>query len=127
MNTPFSYQIDAHLARLTAIAKGTVTADDLTEHLHYRESNGVMEYDQLIDLRQAKMTIEVHETDELAHSVQFNSNLGRTAIVVADLLSFGMARVYASLSCPEYTANVFRSLDEATEWLGWSDSHSLAV
>lgn len=68
------------------------------------------------------MDVSSQENQRLAFDAQSRGEkipLGKTAFLVTDLHSFGMARMYGSLASPTYSVNVFRALPDALAWLGW--------
>jgi hypothetical protein len=120
----FSHHVDHDLQRLVTTWVGKILFEDVVEHYQRRDAIGATEYDQLSDLRDARVSISTAQVERLAAGILRKAKtckLGRVAIVVSDDVSFGMSRMFSTMVAPDYTANVFRSYAEAMEWLGWTN------
>ena len=126
----FSHHVDYDLHRLVTTWQGKVLFEDVLAHFQQRDAIGAKGYDQLSDLRGARVSISTEQVERLAAGILRNARtckLGRVAIVVSDDVSFGMSRMFSALVVPDYAVNVFRSYDEAMEWLGWTNSPAAPI
>ena len=123
----FSHHVDHDLHRLVTTWQGMILFEDVVAHYEERDAIGATVYDQLSDLRDARVSINTAQVERLATGILRKAKtyrLGRVAIVVSDDVSFGMSRMFSAMVSPEYTINVFRSHTEAREWLGWTRSRT---
>jgi hypothetical protein len=121
----FSHHVDHNLHRLVTTWQGKILFEDVVAHYEQRDAIGAAEYDQLSDLRNARVSISTAQVERLATGIlnkARTARLGRVAIVASEDVSFGMSRMFSTMVAPEYTINVFRSYAEAREWLGWTRS-----
>src|SRR5882672_8288007 len=119
----FSHHVDHDLQRLVTTWSGTLSSEDVVAHFDQRDAIGATGYDQLSDLRNARVSINTAQVERLAAGILRKAqtcHLGRVAILVGDEVSFWMSRMFSTMVAPDYTVNVFRSHAEALEWLVWA-------
>ena len=118
---PFTYALDAaaHIVRVSA--HGVIRIEDLATHLQSLVDAGLAHIPQLIDARAARHELseaDIRRLVELVDKVPSGTSPRRTALVVASMVDFGMARMYGSLASdtdPGFA--VFQDLAEAEAWL----------
>ena len=123
----FSHHVDHDLQRLVTTWVGRILFEDIVAHYQQRDAICATGYDQLSDLRDARISISTPQVERLASGILRKAKtckLGRVAILVSDDVSFGMSRMFSTMVAPEYKVNVFRSYTEAMEWLGWTNPPS---
>jgi hypothetical protein len=121
------YQIDDERRMVLAQAVGTVTPQDV---LAYQQEvwtrADVAGYDELFDMTTAERMVppsneSVRELAELAASADCTGIASRFAIVAPSDLAFGIGRMYQSYRESDARSTkkvaVFRSMDNALEWL----------
>lgn len=108
------------------IAKGVsaVTAEDFfnfisefPDHEDYEKGFGI-----LVDLRDASeiklSTSDIERIVRLSENIREKRGNGDCAIVVYNDLSYGLARMFQSMSCnADYTIQVFKDLKDAEDFL----------
>jgi hypothetical protein len=120
---PFDVTIDHEKKRVTAVAHGGITADDMGKYIAERVRQGAYSYTQLIDMRNATMDLAADETPfGVAMEKRRESRAGaipRTAIVALQgTASYGFARQLAmQLEFGSAQVEVFAELSEAESWL----------
>ena len=118
---PESYEIDQMRELVVSRAWDTFDDRDLRQHYDRLRADGRFDpaYRQLIDVREVEtfsLTSAVMLGTALAHV--FSSGTPR-AIVVANDLQFGLARIFAAYSEADgQIVQVFREPSAAREWLG---------
>src|SRR3954447_4242816 len=119
---PITYSFDDRDGRLLTHAEGVVTFDDINAHLDVEQRKRDLGRPEIIDAREAVTRLTADQVRRLVRrSVEMlrNTELGPTAIVTTDELTFGMARMYALLSKRVgVNAEVFRDIRSARSWLG---------
>ena len=123
---PISYEIDHNTQRVRAVASGDIRLEDLTAHFSALVQDHCLEYPRLLDARQANLLLTAEETRRLVPFVarlRDDHGQARTAFIAESDVSFGMARMYATLAA-EADAGfmVYRTLEEGAVWLGWAAS-----
>jgi hypothetical protein len=118
---PITYLFDGKDGSLLTRADGTVTFDDINAHLDVEQRQRDLGRPELIDARDAVASLTADQVRRLvqrANEMLRSIDLGPTAIVTTDDLTFGMARMYALLSERlGVNAEVFRDIPSARGWL----------
>jgi hypothetical protein len=118
---PESYEIDQRRELVISRAWKSLSDRELRDHYDRLRADRQFDpaYRQLIDLREVKdftLTTAVMLGTALAHV--FRSGIPR-AIVVANDMQFGLARMFAAYSEADgQVVQVFREPQAANEWLG---------
>ena len=121
---PIKYVIDDNLRLVYATAVGSVTMDELVEHLETLSADPryVPPMKKLVDYRAGHViAMSVEETRRLT---EFKLELGdvfrgeKCAFLVSDDLDFGLSRVSGAYADPVLESNVFREAPSALAWLG---------
>ena len=116
----FSHTVDIEPSEVTTIAEGTVTLDEVRAHLHREKSDSALPYRELIDARNAVVSLsrsEVREIVELLRSLARCRRLGRTAVVVSTDVAYGIMRMLQILVEDVCVVQPFRDLTTAALWL----------
>ena len=121
---PITYTIDKQRRSIHRVISGTVTSDEilasLTEILKHPDYQPGMK--SLTDLRAIQHYASPQDVRQIANFILGRGDEvrgGKAAIVVAQDVSFGMARMLELLTeSSPLSIGVFRDLKEAYEWLG---------
>jgi hypothetical protein len=102
-------------------ADGVVTFHDVNAHLDVEQRNRDLDRPELIDARGATTdltTADVRRLVQRAATMLRTVELGPTAIVTANDVVYGMARMYSILAeGVGVNVEVFREIHAATAWL----------
>jgi hypothetical protein len=118
---PFTYVLDPATRVVRTTARGLIRLEDLASHLQSLVEAGLAHAPQLIDAREAQHELsgaDMHRLVELVGKVPGEASKRRTALVVASMVDYGMARMYSALAAdsdPGFA--VFQDLAEAEAWL----------
>jgi hypothetical protein len=119
---PISYELDRTTRRVRTTVIGSVTPDDILNHLQAACREEVLPYAELIDARGAAPPIlspaDIWHAVNRVRATEFNRQaLGPRAVVVNDLAMFGMTRMFVTLVSDFFPISVFRDPTEAEIWL----------
>jgi hypothetical protein len=100
---------------------GTVTLTDLSSHLSSASKLQAHQYPGLVDARGVH-TLQFNRKELARFAQQLKSALGESspaprAVVVDDLVHFGMARLFAALVAGWIRVGVFDDVAAAEDWL----------
>lgn len=115
-----SHTVDARRNEVTTTAEGTVTVEEVRNHLSREKSDFALPYRELIDARQAVVRFsssELQEIVELLRSLARRHRLGRTAVVVSTDVAYGIMRMFQILVEDVCEVQPFRDVTTATRWL----------
>jgi hypothetical protein len=105
---------------MVAIASGPIGWEEVRSHLLDERFEGGLTYAELIDAREAEPTWSPAQTREIVALLTAfgrKSELGPTAVVVSDSLSFGTLRILESLLDGICIVKPFLDYDAAAQWL----------
>ncbi len=119
---PFTYEIDRSRDLTLFTATGNVTHDVLIDTIDSYVEAGPTNYELHNLLNVTGITVTFEQIRQLIERVSSRSTRTnfQTAIVASSDSSFKMARIFQGMTEVEKTpqkAKVFRSLDDAYEWL----------
>jgi hypothetical protein len=119
---PSAYKIDKEQRLVTSTAWGVVTRDDVLSHQEKitADSDFTPTYSQLLDFtRTTKLEFTTADVQAFAARRIF-APTARRAIVVPDMESFGLARMFEILrdAKGDEQIRVFTKMEEARAWLG---------
>jgi hypothetical protein len=127
---PIEYRIDSERRIVIAKGYGTFTHEDVLRYQQEVWSRPELAgYDELVDMSHVELitlssTERLREVARLSARMDTHALASRFAIVAPTDLAFGLGRMYeAYRSLDEHSTRqvgVFRSLDEACEFLGLS-------
>jgi hypothetical protein len=102
------------------MAEGTISAEDVRQHLFREQRDSALRYSELIDARHAVIDFspaEVREMVELLRSLSLGDRLGPTAVVVSSAVGYGVMRMLEILVEDVCVVRPFRDLAQAEVWL----------
>jgi hypothetical protein len=125
---PITYEVDHNTQRVQCVATGDIRLEDMAAHVTALADAHCLGYPQLFDARGAALTLTAEETRRIVPLIgrlRDEHGQARTAFIADSDVSFGMARMYATLAADSDTGfMVYRTLDEGTAWLGWQRAAS---
>ena len=115
---PITYQIDPAEEIVFTTSEGDVTLDDIAEHCRKLKADKAFNpsFSELLDYRATSPALSLDEMRHVASSLDPYSGDARRAIVASSDLNYGVARMFEAVHAG-ITVAVFRSMDEALEWL----------
>jgi hypothetical protein len=117
---PISYTIDHEKKRIYTRATGVVTFDELLAHMRAESGQPAASYSEIFDCTDATTNINSADVRVLVDHRKRIAEVqepGPVAIVATNDLFFGMFRVFDMLTDEVRPIRVFRSVDQAGEWL----------
>lgn len=118
---PASYKIDVDARVIRSHTDGVVTDEDLRGHQQRLRNDPGFDpsFDQIWDFREVeRIEISTEAVRQLARSRSYAEGARRALVAPRDA-AYGLARMFQALhdTAPE-DVGVFRTLEEALEWLG---------
>ena len=120
---PVGYEIDKYRGLIRTRCVGDVTLEEVLDHFRALEKDPECPHDLdvLLDLTGCLTkpdTSTLREITQEMARVSGRVRFGACAVVVSSDVMFGASRMYTSLAGDYFRdAQVFRSMDEAQEWL----------
>ena len=101
---------------------GSVTVDDILNHLQATGREELLPFAELIDARGAAQPFlsptDIWDAAGRVRTIEFDRRaLGPRAVVVDDLGMFGLTRMFVTLVSDFFPISVFRDPQEAEGWL----------
>jgi hypothetical protein len=125
---PITFEVDHAAQRVLATATGDIRIEDMVAYVSKLAALNVYAYATRFDARGAVVLLTAEETRRIVPLIarlRQEHGHARTAFVADSDVSFGMARMYATLSADTDTGfMVYRSMDEGDAWLGWQRTQS---
>lgn len=122
---PVTVTMDDARRRVVVRCTGVVTYADIERHVQIEKPHAEVTHTGLVDLRGCGTSMSVDEVRSLAYRIHTRWShriRGPAAIVADDDVTYGMARLFATLS--EVTGDgagppieVFRDIHDAEQWL----------
>jgi hypothetical protein len=123
-----TYEVDHRMERVMITAIGDVRIEDMAALMMELADKRLMAYAQRFDARAASIIMTAEETRRIVPMIarlRDEHGHARTAFIAEGDVSFGMARMYATLSADTDTGfMVYRTIEEGDLWLGWQRSHT---
>ncbi len=120
---PIAFEIDHGAQRVLVTATDEIRIEDMVALVTRLAELRALGYAQRFDARGALVMLTAEETRRLVPLVarlREEHGQSRTAFIADSDVSFGMARMYATLSADTDTGfMVYRTIEEGEEWLGW--------
>ena len=120
---PISLTVDHERRRVTGVASGRVTLDEMRHYVEERVRQGAYSYPQLLDLRDAEITIPEYES-MFARAMDARRELKageipRSAFIARQgTATFGLLRQLATqVSFVHAAVEVFGTREEGEAWL----------
>lgn len=120
---PIRYTVDRNQQRVVVTAVGDIRLEDMVAIMSELGGQRCLSYAIRFDARAASLLLSAEETRRLVPLIarlRDEHGHGRIAFVTESDVSFGMARMYATLAAesdPDFM--VYRTLSEGDAWLGW--------
>jgi hypothetical protein len=117
---PISYTIDHNKKRIFTRAAGIVTFEELLAHMRAEPGQSAASYPEIFDCTDATTDINSADVRVLVDHRKKIAEVqepGAVAIVATNDLFFGMFRVFDMLTDDVRPIRVFRSPEQAGEWL----------
>lgn len=125
---PIQYVVDHAAQRVTVTAEGDLRLEDMVAVLNALATEHGFAYPQCFDARRATILLsadEVRRIVTLTARLRAEHGQARTAFIAESDVSFGMARMYATLAAETDSGfMVYRSLGDGEAWLGWQRTES---
>lgn len=121
----FNSTVDRERKRLRTEIVGRIELPQVEGYIARKVSEGTMSYAELLDARLATTAVSAHDIHRLVDLIRRISGgeaLGQVAIVVADNVTYGMARMMAPFIEGTVSLQPFHDVEKAEVWLGWSDA-----
>lgn len=120
---PIAFEIDSAAHRVVATATGDIRIEDMVALMNQLAESRVLSYPLRLDARGAVVALTAEETRRLVPLIgrlRDEHGQARTAFIADSDVSFGMARMYATLSADTDAGfMVYRTVEEGDAWLGW--------
>jgi hypothetical protein len=116
----FTTRIDHERREIYATAEGSITLEDIRQHLLEGQQKGALSYPEVCDARTAQphfSASDVRAVVETMRALSKESPLGAAAIIVDSDLAFGMMRMLEMLVGDVCPLRPFRTPAEADWWL----------
>jgi L-2-hydroxyglutarate oxidase LhgO len=125
---PIEFEVDHGTQRVMVTATGELRIEDLAALVTRLAEMRVFGYSQRFDARGALVMLTAEETRRMVPLVarlREEHGQARTAFIADSDVSFGMARMYATLSADSDSGfMVYRTIEEGDAWLGWQRASS---
>lgn len=120
---PITFEVDHGAQRVMVTATGDIRIEDMVALVTKLAELRVFAYSQRFDARGAAILMTAEETRRIVPLVarlREEHGQARTAFIADSDVSFGMARMYATLSADTDSGfMVYRAIEEGDAWLGW--------
>lgn len=123
-----TYDVDHDTQRVMVTATGDIRIEDMAALVMDLAEKNLIVYAQRFDARKACVVMNAEEIRRLVPLIgrlREEHGHARTAFIAESDVTFGMARMYATLSAD--TDNgfmVYRTIEEGDAWLGWQRARS---
>lgn len=119
---PVERRLDPDTRILWTTLRGPITIQELRDHIDAVHGEGGNHFCEVVDTRDAEPQFSAKEFPALAaHGRRLLADRGMAAraVVVSpnDLMSFGLARIFAALVSPWVTVRVFDNMEAATNYV----------
>lgn len=118
----FNTTIDRERNRLRTEIVGRIELPQVEEYVARKVGEGIMPFAELLDARLASTAVSAHDIHHLVDVVRrlaSATSFGQVAVVVADNVTYGMARMMSTLIEGTVSIQPFHEIEKAEEWLGW--------
>ena len=118
-----TYEVDHKAERVRVVATGDVRIEDLVALLSELAEARCLAFQQLFDARRGTLVLsaeEIRRLVSLTARLREEHGHARTAFVAESDVTFGLARMYATLAADtDGGFMVYRTMDDGAAWLGW--------
>ncbi len=123
---PITFEVDHNNQRVHVVGTGDLRIEDMAALVTELADSHCFAYSQLFDARGASVLLSAEETRRIVPLIarlREEHGQARTAFIADSDVSFGMARMYATLAADSDSGfMVYRTIEEGTAWLGWQRS-----
>ncbi|HWC19828.1 MAG TPA: hypothetical protein VG498_22635 [Terriglobales bacterium] len=119
------YTIDALRGVVFTTFSGAITFEEVVAHAVALRGDPIFHpaFTELLDLREVTYTnLTFQELERLSHTIDPFSRTAQRAIVASSDLMYETSRMYQKARDAGENVRVFRTIDEAREWLDGADS-----
>jgi energy-converting hydrogenase Eha subunit H len=120
---PITYEVDQKAERVRVVGSGDIRIEDLVALLSELAEKRCLTCTQLFDARRVTLVLSAEEIRRLvALTARLREEHGnaRTAFVAESDVTFGLARMYATLAADSDGGfMVYRTMEDGAAWLGW--------
>ncbi len=121
---PIPFVVDHATQRVTVTATRELRLEDMVALITELVRQGCFAYAQLFDARRATVLLtadDIRRVVTLIGRLRAEHGQARTAFIAESDVSFGMARMYATLAAETDSGfTVYRTIGEGEAWLGWA-------
>jgi hypothetical protein len=118
---PIHFIIDASTSVVEATATGVLTCEEMVTYIDAKAEAGVMENNELIDVREATLDLSADDLRVIAgesETALAGGAAGRMALVTNSPLVYGVAKACGDLMRADHASpGVFYGMEAAREWL----------
>ena len=119
---PITLSVDHETGRVTTVATGPITLEDIQDHLTQERNQGGLAYRELVDASKAEpmlSTTDARATVEFLKTLARQGMLGPTAVIVPNEVGYGLVRMVEILLEGLTEVRPFRTNEavDAREWL----------
>lgn len=118
---PITYAVDPVRRQVRTLVYGKISVKMILEHFEVIQKEQLLTYSEFIDARQAtKPYLTPADMWSAANSVraaQAKEPFGSRAVVVEDLVMYGLGRIFTQVLSGYFPIAMFRDLDAAEKWL----------
>jgi hypothetical protein len=123
---PITYEVDHNAERVRVVGAGDIRIEDLVALASELAERRCLSCTQLFDARRATLVLSAEEIRRLvALTARLREEHGhaRTAFVAESDVTFGLARMYATLAADSDGGfMVYRTMEDGAAWLGWQSA-----
>ncbi len=120
---PITFDADHNSQRVHVVATGDIRIEDMVALVAALVDARCFAYSQLFDARAGSLLLTAEETRRIVPLIarmREEHGQARTAFIASSDVSFGMARMYATLASDSDSGfMVYRTIEEGSAWLGW--------
>jgi hypothetical protein len=118
---PILYEVDRSQQRISTVVEGPVTVADILGHLDSVRREQALPLVELIDVKRVGQPslspTDIWRAASAVKAVPLTGPLGPRAVIAEDDLIFGLVRIFTNLMTGTFPIQVFRSREQAEEWL----------
>lgn len=122
---PILHLVDPARQSVRTTVTGEITVDDILRHLEDARREETLDYKELIDASGVTPPFlssgEIWQAARRVSTLMTTRRCGPRAVVVNNMITFGLTRIFATLVGDAFPMNVFRDASRAEAWLAdWS-------
>jgi hypothetical protein len=118
---PITYAVDPVCRQIRTVVSGKISVRNILEHFEIIQREDILSLPEFIDARQAtKPYLTPEDMWSAANSVraaQAKEPFGSRAVVVEDLVMYGLGRIFTQVLSGYFPIAMFRDMDTAEKWL----------